>query len=134
MKNKKIVKDIMFSMVILAISFAISVLFQDVFKVEEHITTLFVFAVFLISFLTDGYLYGIISSILSVLIVNYAFTFPYFAFEFQTPVNVISALVMVVISILTSTITTKIKYQEAMKAESEKERTRANLLRAISQI
>lgn len=130
--KKKVIKDILISIVILGISFAISVLFQDVFKVEEHITTLFVFAVFLISFLTDGYLYGFISSIISVLAVNFAFTFPYFTFDFQTPVNIISAAVMIIISILTSTITTKIKHQEAMKAENEKERTRANLLRAIS--
>ena len=130
--NKKVIKDVLISIVILGISFVISVLFQDVFKVEEHITTLFVFAVFLISFFTDGYLYGFISSIISVLAVNFAFTFPYFAFDFQTPVNIISAAVMIIISILTSTITTKIKYQEAMKAENEKERTRANLLRAIS--
>lgn len=130
--NKKGIKDVLISIVILGISFAISVLFQDVFNVEEHITTLFVFAVFLISFFTDGYFYGFISSIISVLAVNFAFTFPYFAFDFQTPVNIISAAVMIIISILTSTITTKIKHQEFMKTENEKERTRANLLRAIS--
>ena len=131
-KKCKIIKNVLTSIIILAISFVISVLFQNVFKVEEHITTLFVFAVFLISLLTDGYLYGIISSIISMLAINFAFTFPYFAFDFGTPVNIISAIVMIIIAFLTSTITTKIKHQELMKIENEKERTKANLLRAIS--
>jgi len=39
---------------------------------------------------------------------------------------------MALIAILTSALTTKIKRQEAMKAEAEKEKMRANLLRAIS--
>ena len=132
MKKCKIIKNVLTSIIILAISFVISVLFQNVFKVEEHITTLFVFAVFLISLLTDGYLYGIISSIISMLAINFAFTFPYFAFDFGTPVNIISAIVMIIIAFLTSTITTKIKHQELMKIENERERTKANLLRAIS--
>ncbi|MBR4972431.1 MAG: PAS domain-containing sensor histidine kinase, partial [Oscillospiraceae bacterium] len=63
---------------------------------------------------------------------NYAFTFPYFAMDFLISANFFSAVVMAVISVLTSTLTTKLKHAEAMKAESEKERMRANLLRAIS--
>ena len=39
---------------------------------------------------------------------------------------------MIIISILTSALTTKLKRHEATKAESEKERMRANLLRAVS--
>jgi two-component system sensor histidine kinase KdpD len=47
-------------------------------------------------------------------------------------VNLISGLIMIAIAILTSALTTKLKQHEAMKAESEKERMRANLLRAVS--
>ena len=39
---------------------------------------------------------------------------------------------MIIIAILTGTLTTKLKAHEAIKAESERERMRANLLRAIS--
>lgn len=113
-------------------AFFISVIFQDVFGIEEHISTLFAFAVFLISMLTRGYVYGITSAFIGTLAINYAFTFPYFAFNFTTPINVISALVMVTIALLTSTLTTQVKRHEAIKAESEKERMRANLLRAVS--
>ena len=102
------------------------------FKVHEHITAVFIFAVFLISLLTNGYVYGIVAAFISMISVNYAFTFPFFSINFMIPVNMISAIIMIVIAILTRTLTTQIKRHEAMKAEGEKERMRANLLRAVS--
>ena len=105
---------------------------QHVFKVHEHITAVFIFAVFLISLLTNGYVYGIVAAFISMIAVNYAFTFPFFSINFMIPVNMISAIIMIVIAILTSTLTTQIKRHETMKAEGEKERMRANLLRAVS--
>lgn len=117
---------------ILVATFGLSLLFQNVFLVREHVTTVFVFAVFLVSLWTPGYIYGVAAAIMSTLAVNYAFTFPYFAFNFTLPINLFSATVMIVLSVLTGTLTTKIKRQEAIKAEGERERMRANLLRAIS--
>ena len=126
------IKNILITIVVLCLSFFISLLFQNVFGVQEHITTIFVFAVFLISLSTEGYIYGIIAAFVSMLAVNYAFTFPFFALNFTIPVNLISAIVMIVVAVLTSALTTKLKRHEAMKAESEKEHMRANLLRAVS--
>ena len=117
---------------ILTLTFGLSLLFQNVFLVREHVTTVFVFAVFLVSLWTPGYVYGVTAAVLSTLAVNYAFTFPYFAFNFTLSVNLFSAAVMIVLSVLTGALTTKIKRQEAIKAEGERERMRANLLRAIS--
>lgn len=124
--------DTVITFFILSVAFFISIAFQNVFDVEEHISTLFAFAVFLVSLLTKGYVYGICSAFIGTLAINYAFTFPYFAFNFTIPVNLISAIAMVTIALLTGALTTKIKHHEAIKAENEKERTRANLLRAVS--
>lgn len=126
------IKDGLVTASLLCLSFAVSLLFQYIFQVQEHITTVFVFAVFLISLFTRGYICGIIAAFIGAIAVNYAFTFPYFSLNFTIPVNLISAVVMTVISILTSALTTKLKQHEATKAESEKERMRANLLRAVS--
>jgi len=65
MKTSKTVRNILVSAGVPAASFIISLLFQHIFEVHEHITTLFVFAVFLISLLTEGYIYGLISAIVS---------------------------------------------------------------------
>lgn len=131
MKKEHMGKDITITVVILSLAIMCSIIFQRL-NVLEHITTIFVFAVFLISLLTDGYLYGMLSSIISMLAVNYAFTFPFLKWDFLTTVNLMSASIMVVIAFLTCMLTTKLKAHETMKIETEKERMRANLLRAIS--
>lgn len=131
MKRKKSVKNRLLSVLIFLLACVLSVIFQRV-DVEEHITTIFVFAVFLISLITEGYLCGILSAVAAMLAVNYAFTYPYFVLNFSLPVNVTSAVIMVTVAILTGMLTTKIKLHEAEKAESERERMRANLLRAVS--
>ena len=132
MKRIPVLSNILITAAILLVSFGISLLLQNVFQVQEHITTVFVFAVFLISLTTDGYAYGIVAAFLATIAVNYAFTFPFFSLNFTIPVNLISAVVMIILSVLTSALTTKVKRHEAIKAESEKERMRANLLRAVS--
>ena len=118
--------------VILAVVFGISIVLQNVLAIQEHVTTFFVFAVFLISILTDGYIYGVVSTFVAVLGINFAFTFPYFAFNFEIPENTISAIVMIVVSLMTSTLTIRIKRWQALKSEADKEKMRANLLRAVS--
>ncbi len=124
-------KDSIITIVLLLGAFGASLVCQG-FNVEEHTTTVFVFAVFLISLITNGYIYGLLAAVAGTLAVNYAFTFPYFALNFMIPVNLISAVVLVVISFLTSALTTKLKQHESTKAESERESMRANLLRAVS--
>ena len=125
-------RDITIVIVIMSLCFCLSILMQDLFAIPEQVTTTFAFAVFLISLLTEGYFWGLAASAASLLLVNYAFTFPYFELNFVIPSNFFSAVVMAIISVLTSALTTKVKRQEAMRAESEKEKMRANLLRAIS--
>lgn len=129
---KKVLKNIAIMVGVLALSYGLGILLQNVFNIRENMTTVFVFAVFLVSLLTDGYVYGIVTTFAAVLSVNYAFTYPYFDVDFSAPANIFSAVVMLVISFLTSAFTTKLKRWQTLKAEGEKERMRANLLRAVS--
>ncbi len=126
------IRDPIVTLLILAAGFGLSVLMQDVFNITEHITTVFVFAVFLVSLCTDGFFYGIAASFLATVAVNYAFTFPYFALNFTIPGNFFSAVVMILLSVLTSALTTQVKHQKAIQAESQRERMRADLMRAVS--
>lgn len=117
---------------VLIVFFIISLWLETYFEAYSLIPALFTLAVFLISLSTTGYAYGIIASLLSVLALNYAFTFPYFAFNFTIPENLTSAVIMLIITIMSSTLTTKIRQQEKTKIEGEKEKMKANLLRAVS--
>lgn len=132
MKNKTVLKDAIFSVLTLVITFILNLLMQSWFQTQSLIPMIFVLGVFLISWRTQGYFWGIAASLVSVLAVNYAFTFPFYAFDLISPECVSSAIVMLIVSTLTGTLTTQIKHQEKIKAEVERERMRGNLLRAVS--
>lgn len=131
-KGRSFARNIAVTVLILGVAFAVCLLLQYGFSVHEYVTAIFVLAVFLISDLTRRYIYGILASLASMLIVNYAFTEPFFWFDFIKPENLISAVVMVAISVFTCTLVSKLKKQEEAAAEHERERMRANLLRAVS--
>ena len=61
MKKPNVIKNIVIVIGILALAMVCS-LFMQRLDIQKHSTTIFVFAVFLISLWTDGYLYGVISS------------------------------------------------------------------------
>lgn len=132
MKKYNGLKNCFYTIIILAFFFGVSLCIETLFSTYTPIPAIFSLAVFLVSLSTQGYFWGIVASMLSVLAVNFAFTFPYFEFNFTIPENLVSAIVMLVITILTSTLTTKVRRQEHIKIETEKEKMRANLLRAVS--
>ncbi len=131
-KVKGIVKDCLITVLILCCAFLLCMVIQRFYEDSTVIPAIFVLAVFIISVLTSGYFYGIASALISMFAVNFAFTFPYFAFNFTIVENFISAVIFTVVAIITSMLTVKIKTQEAQKAAAERESMRANLLRAIS--
>ena len=131
-RTKKITVNILLTLIILMVFFLLCLGMTHVWKIQALVPAIFTLAVFLISLVTDGYLYGIIASMLSVLIQNFVFTYPYFAFNFTIPENMISAVIMLAISVMTCALVTKVMQQEKVKAEIDKEKMRANLLRAVS--
>lgn len=130
--SMKYIKDWCYTLAILCVCFVACLGIHALFHTEALIPAIFVLGVFLTSVITEGYLYGFIAVFGSVLAVNYAFTFPFFRFNFTMPVNFVSAIIMIIVAMMTCTLTVRLKKQEAIKAESEKERMRANLLRAVS--
>lgn len=131
-KRKNQIKEAFFTLFMLIVAFFLNLFIQELFNTRTLIPMIFVLAVFLISLKTQGYFWGITASLISVLAVNYAFTYPYYAFDLMTPECLGSAVVMLIVAIMTGALTTQVKQQEKIKAESDKERMRANLLRAVS--
>lgn len=132
MNKNSILKNSLYTVAILVSAFFVSLGIQLYFNASSLIPAVFVLAVFLISLLTNGYIYGFLSALVSVLAVNYAFTFPFNKFNFTIEENAVSAVIMIVVTLLTCTLTAKIKKQEELRNEGEMEKLRANLLRAIS--
>jgi len=137
MKNnvKKALRNIVITIGILSAATGLCLLLDqmdDIQHSDAYVSMLFILAVFLVARVTDGYFYGLAASIYGVLTVNYFFTFPYFAFNFSLPGYPIAIIILVSVSMLTSMLTTRMKRQEKVRTEAEKEKLRGDLLRAIS--
>lgn len=132
MKNRQRQKDILFSLLIFCNVFVVNLFIHNLFTTQALVPMIFVFGVFLISLKTHGYCYGITSAILSVFAVNFAFTYPYYVFDFFVEESILSAVIMLVVAVSTSTLNIRIRDQGKLRSENEKERMRGNLLRAIS--
>ena len=130
--RRQIVVDGLFTAVTLLVVFTVNLFLVMRFDTKTMTPMIFVLGVFLVSWRTQGYGFGIAASLLSVLAVNWAFTYPYWAFDLISPECISSAVVMLIVSTMTGALTTRLKQQEKLKAEAEKERMRGNLLRAVS--
>lgn len=130
--KKHILTDSLFTLFILSAVFLINLFLVDRYDTKTMTPMIFVLGVFLVSWRTQGYSFGIAASLISVLAVNWAFTYPYWAFDLISPECISSAVVMLIVSTMTGALTTRLKQQEKLKAEAEKERMRGNLLRAVS--
>lgn len=131
-KLRRWTQDALFTFATLIIVFFGNVYMQNLFATQTLIPMIFVLGVFLVAWKTQGYFWGVTASLISVLAVNYAFTYPYYAIDLVRPECLSSAAVMLIVAIMTGALTTQIKKQEKMRAEAEMERMRGNLLRAVS--
>lgn len=99
---------------------------------DTYVPLIYVLAVLCISRFTTGYSYGVGASVIAVVGVNYIFTYPYFQVDFTLTGYPLTFLVMLAVSIFISALTTQIKHQEQIRLDVEREKMRANLLRAVS--
>ena len=130
--SRHVFRDGIFMLLSVAVAFFINLFLVNRFQTKTMTPMIFVLGVFVVSWRTQGYFWGIAASLISVLAVNWAFTYPYWAFDLISPECISAAVVMLIVSSATGTLTTRLKRQEQLKAEAEKERMRGNLLRAVS--
>lgn len=128
---KKVIRDVTVTLAVLTAAFLLCLLLHHVLDIVVLSSAIFLLAVFIASLLTENMAYGIAASIIGVLAMNYAFAFPYFKFNFTIPENLLTALVMIAVTVISSMLSAQIRRQANIRAESEKERMRANLLRAV---
>ncbi len=116
-----------------------AVYYYFVGEISFNIILIFLFFLILVSSNTVNYAYGIICSLFVVLWYNYRFTYPYYKVNFTLSGYPVTFLFMSSITAFISTMTSHLirqadllaKWQKEL-AEAEKEKMRANLLRAIS--
>lgn len=116
----------------MAVASALCMALQQVSTSDVHVPIIFVLVVLVVSLLTEGYFYGILAALTSVIAVNFAFTAPYMQIDFTPYGYPLTFMTMLAVCFAVSTLTTRVKRQEKLRVESEREKVRANLLRAVS--
>ena len=125
-------RDFFISAAILGCAVGLCLPLQKAGTSDGFAAPIFVLTVLLISRLTNGYLFGLLASLVGVVGVNFIFTSPYWALNFTLTGYPVTFLTLLMVSITTSTLTTRIKQQARLQAENEREKMRANLLRSVS--
>ena len=125
-------RDLLVSAIILSCAFGICIPLQRANSSDGFASPVFVLAVLCVSRFTTGYLFGLIASVLGVVCVNFIFTYPYWVVNFTLSGYPLTFLVFLAVSIMTCALTTQARQSERLRAENEKEKARANLLRSVS--
>lgn len=104
---------------LIATIFALCVVEADV--ISDNVFGVYMLAVAVTSITTNGYIWGILSSVGGVIGVNFFFTFPYFALNFTLAGYPITFTILLMMSILTSAMMANVK-KAAIISETGKQR------------
>ena len=126
------VQDLLITIILFATATGICALLWRANSIDGFAFPVYMLTVLLTSRLTTGYFYGFLASVLGVICTNYIFTFPYWAINFSITGYSLTFLVFLVSSMMTCALTTQVRRQERLRAEGDKEKMRANLLRSVS--
>ena len=95
----------------------------DMHNDTSYVAMIFLLDVFLTAYWTDGYLLGIIMAVVGVFSVDIIFTYPFWHISFTLTGFPLTFLVMMTISILTATVTSRAKQTDLLRAVSHDIRT-----------
>ena len=70
---------------------------------------IFVLAVAIVALVTNGYVWGVLASVIGVFCVNYMFTYPFWSFDMSITGYPLTFVVMLVVSVVAGTLTTRVK-------------------------
>jgi two-component system sensor histidine kinase KdpD len=110
---------------------------------ESIVIMMYLLTVFFISRMTTGYIYGVLSSLLSVFLFNFFFTEPYYSIIAYDAKYPLIFVIMLVVSLLTSAMTVQIQktseekirlaqIEEQNRQALASEKLRSTILRSIS--
>lgn len=108
--------DLLKTVAILAATTLLGLFFYSMGFRDASIVTCYILAVLLVSYWTDRRVYGILASVVGVLLYNFLFTVPRFTFNAIGPEYPITFIVMLLAALITSALTRKVKNQARTSA------------------
>ena len=107
--------DLVRTVLILALCTGVGFLFSSVGLAITNVVLIYILGVMAVALFTTGYIYSLLSSLLSVLIFNFFFTEPYYSLQ-SSPDYFATFAVMFAAAILSSSLTSRIKAQSVLTA------------------
>lgn len=114
------------TLVIFIFATAISFLIVHLTNMQTNVALIYILAVLIVSRITSGYFWGILTSIVGALGTQYFFTYPYFEFGFSRSGYPIAFLTMLITSIITSTMTANIMTHVRISFDREEQTNKLN--------
>ncbi len=121
LKRKTIIpsfKDILFTVMLLVVETLIGYLFMKIGFTDSNIIMVYIVGVLVTAILTNSQICWIASSILSVILFNFMFTFPHFSLVAYGEGYPITFAVMLIVSLITGSISNKMKSQVKKSTET----------------
>ncbi|MDO4271093.1 MAG: sensor histidine kinase KdpD, partial [Eubacteriales bacterium] len=109
------VTDSMKAAAVLAVCTLTGLAFRSMGLKDADIIIIYILGVLSISMITSGRSYSLISSLLSVLVFNFFFTYPYFTLM-SDPSYIATFLIMFIVGLVGSSLTTRVKRQAILNA------------------
>lgn len=110
-------KDLLKSLLIVVLSTAVGLLFFELGLRDANIITIYILGVLVTAVWTHGHLYGAFASLLSVVVFNFFFTEPRFTLEATGADYPVTFLIMLISSVITSSLATRVKKQARQAAQ-----------------
>ena len=133
---KKLVKEFLITIGLLSIATVIGMLLIYIGFTESNVIMVYLLCVLLISIFTNGYIWSVAGSLVSVVLMNFFLTEPRFTLHTYDTGYPLTCVIMLAASMLTGTLASKLKKHVRMSEQAAyREKTlqlRANLLRTIS--
>ena len=108
-KENRSIIDLLILVMVVCLTTFMGILFVKAGFPETNIVVIYILAVLLVARFTNGYIYGILASIVCLLCFNYFFTQPYHTLEVNDPSYMITFAIMLITAFITSALTTKEK-------------------------
>lgn len=118
-RKQKTIKKIMIMVLIMFICTVISMVFFQIKMFESNIVMVYLLGILLFSYLAEGYIFSLSSSICAVLLYNFFFIEPYYNLKVNNPDYIITFLIMFIVGFITSMLTIRVRLERQQVEDRE---------------
>ncbi len=118
-KRNGILKSTAKTLLSLTMALLFSLLLAALGVGKESIIMVFLLGVLFVTILTRGYAYGLISSVISVILLNFFFTEPRYTFVIYNSVDVLLLLFFLITAVVSGTVTSRLQKQMSVSLRNE---------------